>query len=329
VAVDPPQPAPRGGGRDAEAIATDERGQVALEDGDRGNVEAPGGDGTHAARHRRRRQVHDVRSVLAQRVLDLPRRQRDRERAVHRERHRGDAHDGRARVLGGPVARRNDHGVMTAIPEVLQDAKHRVRHAIDLRKEALGDDADLHDAQHDDSRSKRLGRATNTTSRSRSATVNETRHRDAGKRSPLVHPVADRDATRRSTVDGGNREVRPMTIPAPSFRCELHRDHGDTAVVVDGELEEISAVQLAAACLHARDVAGDVVLDLGGLSFADGTGIRMLETIRRAFVRSGHRLSVVHPSRRVRSEIERLGLDGVLSVERETAEGPVPVALTG
>jgi anti-anti-sigma factor len=120
-----------------------------------------------------------------------------------------------------------------------------------------------------------------------------------------------------------------MTIPAPSFRCELHRDHGDTAVVVDGELEEISAVQLAAACLHARDVAGDVVLDLGGLSFADGTGIRMLETIRRAFVHSGHRLSVVHPSRRVRAEIARLGLDGVLSVGRETAEEPVPVALTG
>jgi anti-anti-sigma factor len=120
-----------------------------------------------------------------------------------------------------------------------------------------------------------------------------------------------------------------MTIPAPSFRCELQRDHGDMAVVVDGELEEISAVQLAAACLHARDVAGDVVLDLGGLSFADGTGIRMLETIRRAFVRSGHRLSVVRPSRRVRSEIERLGLDRVLSIERESAEEPIPVALTG
>jgi len=120
-----------------------------------------------------------------------------------------------------------------------------------------------------------------------------------------------------------------MTIPAPSFRCELHRHRGDTAVVVDGELEEISAVQLAAACLHARDVAGDVVLDLGGLSFADGTGIRMLETIRRAFVRSGHRLTIIHPSRRVRAEIDRLGLDRLLPAERETAEEPVPVALTG
>ena len=86
-----------------------------------------------------------------------------------------------------------------------------------------------------------------------------------------------------------------MSIPSPSFRCELRRDNGSAAVIVDGELEEISAVQLAAACLQARDVAGDVVLDLGGLSFADGTGIKMIETIHRSFGRSGHRLTVVHP----------------------------------
>jgi anti-anti-sigma factor len=117
-----------------------------------------------------------------------------------------------------------------------------------------------------------------------------------------------------------------MSIPAPSFRCELRRDNGVATVVADGELEEISAVQLAAACLHARDVVGDVVLDIAGLTFADGTGIRMIETIDRAVERSGHRLTVVHPSRRVRAEIERLGLDGVLRIE---SDAPVPFALTG
>jgi anti-anti-sigma factor len=123
-----------------------------------------------------------------------------------------------------------------------------------------------------------------------------------------------------------------MTIPAPDFRCELRRDHDLTTVVVEGELEEISAVQLAAACLHAADIAGDgriaedVVLDLGGVSFADGTGIRMVDTMHRAFERAGHRLTVVGPSRRVQAEFDRLGLDGVLRIEPEM---PVPAALTG
>ena len=123
-----------------------------------------------------------------------------------------------------------------------------------------------------------------------------------------------------------------MTIPAPGFRCELRREHDLTAVVVEGELEEISAVQLAAACLHAGDVAGDghiaedVVLDLGGVSFVDGTGIRMVDTMHRAFDRAGHRLVIVGPSRRVQAEIDRLGLRRVLRIE---AEMPVPAALTG
>ena len=123
-----------------------------------------------------------------------------------------------------------------------------------------------------------------------------------------------------------------MTIPTPGFRCELRRDRHVTAVVVDGELEEISAVQLAAACLHAGDVdrdgriSGDVVVDVAGVSFADGTGIQMIATMHRAFERAGHRLTIVSPSPRVEAEIDRMGLDGVLSIEPEM---PVPAALTG
>jgi anti-anti-sigma factor len=132
----------------------------------------------------------------------------------------------------------------------------------------------------------------------------------------------------RSTLDGRqSRRHAIVTIPAPSFRCELQRDNGTVAVVAVGELEEISAIQLATACLHARDVGGDVVLDLGGISFADGTGIRMIETINRAFERSGHRLTIVNPSRSIRREVERLDLDGVLRIETG-AEAPVPVAAT-
>jgi anti-anti-sigma factor len=310
-------------------VATDERGNVALEHRDRGNVDPLRGNGAHAAQHRRRREVHDIGTEVTQRVPDLAGGQGDGEHPVHRQWHGGDAHDRRAGVLGGSVARYDNHGVVAATSEMLQDAKHRVRHAVDLRKKALGDDS-VFDAQHDESSRKRLCRATNTTSRSRGATVNEPRYRSARKRSPLVHPDADRGATGRSTVESTQPRGAPMTVPSPSFRCELRRENGSAAVIVDGELEEISAVQLAAACLHARDEAGDVVLDLGGVSFADGTGLKMLETIHRSFGRSGHRLTVAHASRRIRAEIELLGLDRILSIEADAeARAAAPFALTG
>ena len=85
-------------------------------------------------------------------------------------------------------------------------------------------------------------------------------------------------------------------------------------------------MQLAAACLHAGDVAGDVVVDLAGVSFVDGTSVRMLVTIHRVFERAGYRLTIVSPSRRVQAEIDRMGLDQILCVEPEL---PVPAALTG
>jgi anti-anti-sigma regulatory factor len=51
----------------------------------------------------------------------------------------------------------------------------------------------------------------------------------------------------------------------------------------------------------------------------------MIETINRAFERSGHRLTIVNPSRSIRREVERLDLDRVLRIETET---PVAVAAT-
>jgi hypothetical protein len=56
----------------------------------------------------------------------------------------------------------------------------------------------------------------------------------------------------------------------------------------------------------------------------------MLETIHRSFGRSGHRLTVAHASRRIRAEIELLGLDRILSIEADAeARAAAPFALTG
>jgi anti-anti-sigma factor len=96
---------------------------------------------------------------------------------------------------------------------------------------------------------------------------------------------------------------------SPALRCELHHDDGTATLRVEGELEEISAIQLARDCIHARDFAGDVILDLGGITFADGTGTKMIATLQRVFKRSGHQLKVVNIPGRMRREAELLELD--------------------
>jgi anti-anti-sigma factor len=94
-----------------------------------------------------------------------------------------------------------------------------------------------------------------------------------------------------------------------ALRCELYLDDGTATLRVDGELEEVSAIQLARDCIRARNVAGDVVLDLGGITFADGTGTKMIATLQRAFKRSGHQLTIVNIPARMRREAELLELD--------------------
>lgn len=96
---------------------------------------------------------------------------------------------------------------------------------------------------------------------------------------------------------------------SPVLRCELRRENGAACVRVEGELEEVSALTLADACLYALDTAGDVTLDLGGVTFADGTGTMMIATMQRAFQRSGHHLTIANVPARMRREAELLELD--------------------
>jgi anti-anti-sigma factor len=95
---------------------------------------------------------------------------------------------------------------------------------------------------------------------------------------------------------------------SPALRCELRRDTTAT-VRLDGELDEASAIDLGRACLGARELTGDVVLDLGGLTFADGTGTKMIATMQRIFKQSGHQLAIVNLPAHMRREAELLEPD--------------------
>lgn len=90
----------------------------------------------------------------------------------------------------------------------------------------------------------------------------------------------------------------------PGLRCLWRRDNGTTTLRVEGELEEVSALELAQACIRARESAGDITLDLGGVTFADGTGTLMIGTMRRAYERSGHRMTVINVPARMRREVD-------------------------
>jgi anti-anti-sigma factor len=108
--------------------------------------------------------------------------------------------------------------------------------------------------------------------------------------------------------------MRRDTASTPVLRCELHRDDGRATLRVDGELDEVSAIDLARACIEARDVAGDVALDLDGITFADGTGTKMIATMQRVFRHSGHRLTIQSVPPRMRREAPLLELEEALPI---------------
>jgi anti-anti-sigma factor len=95
----------------------------------------------------------------------------------------------------------------------------------------------------------------------------------------------------------------------PALRCEVRGDIGSASLHVAGELDEVSAVTLARAFLHARDTVGDISLDLGGITFADGTGTMMIATMQRVFRHSGHHMAIVNVPPRMRREAELLEHD--------------------
>jgi anti-anti-sigma factor len=107
-----------------------------------------------------------------------------------------------------------------------------------------------------------------------------------------------------------------VTTAPPSLHSEMQRNTAAATLLVEGDLEEVSAVDLARACLQAHDAALDLTVDLRGVEFADGTGTKMLATIHRAFERSGHSMRIVNVPACVRREITALQLDRELDLAR-------------
>jgi anti-sigma B factor antagonist len=84
-----------------------------------------------------------------------------------------------------------------------------------------------------------------------------------------------------------------------------------TVVTVSGEIDLESCVDLRAA-LATLDGSGNVLLDLGDVSYIDSTGLRVLLTARDAAEKAGGSLRVATTSNIVARLIEITGADELL-----------------
>ncbi len=101
----------------------------------------------------------------------------------------------------------------------------------------------------------------------------------------------------------------------------LKRD-GDTATInVTGEIDLSNAASLRSAIVDKVGDATAVVLELGGISYLDSQGIRLIYQLAQKFTARGIELTVVAPSNSVAGELIRLTQLQDLVTVLETSRG--------
>ncbi|WP_433617461.1 STAS domain-containing protein [Dactylosporangium sp. CA-139114] len=85
------------------------------------------------------------------------------------------------------------------------------------------------------------------------------------------------------------------------------------AVALSGECDLSAREECTAALLAAVETSPQVVVDLGGLTFLDSSGVHALVTAFRAAQDRGRRLSVVGAAGMVAHVLEITGVGGLLS----------------
>lgn len=119
-----------------------EPGDVGLEDRDGRQPERPGRDGAVGPHCDRGREMHDVGSEVVEQPSDPAGRQANGELRAHRHRDRAQTLHACSVMGVGSVAGRDDHGVVTALDQVPDDAIDGTADAVHGRKERLRDDRD-------------------------------------------------------------------------------------------------------------------------------------------------------------------------------------------
>ena len=90
-----------------------------------------------------------------------------------------------------------------------------------------------------------------------------------------------------------------------------------TTIVLAGDLDPATAPQLEAAvtAAAAADGVDQVVLDLGGLSFVDSSGLRVFVLAREDLTSRGRGLQLRNPSPNTRRLLDITGLGEIIAVD--------------
>ncbi|MGH2686699.1 MAG: STAS domain-containing protein [Actinomycetota bacterium] len=107
------------------------------------------------------------------------------------------------------------------------------------------------------------------------------------------------------------------------MQLDIHTDalHDRTVVRLEGELDAYTAPRLVACFndLYAKDVT-DLVVDLGGVSFIDSTGLGVLVNAYNAAVERDGTVTLVASDPRVVRVLEMTSLDQLFTVHSSLEE---------
>jgi anti-anti-sigma factor len=115
-------------------------------------------------------------------------------------------------------------------------------------------------------------------------------------------------------------EFTPTTKGTGTSQLQVFvsRVESTTRIVLTGELDGAAAVSLTEQlCQVTADLVGDLVIDVGLLTFIDSTGLSLLVSLNKKVRASGHTLTLVDPTPMARRLFQITALDQVLTVEPE------------
>jgi len=111
-------------------------------------------------------------------------------------------------------------------------------------------------------------------------------------------------------LDAGAHSAAPL-------RMSVSRGAEPRIVVLEGELDLSNAPSLQAEFVGTlEDLHGDLVLDIGALSFMDSSGLAMFVTLHKALESRGANLVISNPTPGVRRLFQITSLEDVLDIRQ-------------